>query len=94
MRAVFAYTTVAGQVNTVEMAGEDFKDFGTYWRATVGMPLVEGKQIVTCTIYDGDTVVATAKDSLEGYLTRKYTAAPIMEATWAFIKSASAYFAQ
>jgi hypothetical protein len=93
MRAVLTYTDVKGNAVTVNIDGSKFVEYtDTSWRVVLGMPLVQGAQKVTCTIYDGDTEVTSATDSMEGYLTRKYEAAAIMPITWKFIQSASAYF--
>lgn len=35
----------------------------------------------------------SSTDSIEGYLTRKMGAAPIIEATWILVQSAATYFA-
>ena len=93
MKAVLTYKSIHGNTVTVTVEGKDFVQYtSTSWRITLGMPLVEGAQMVSCTVYDGDAVVTTAQDSMEGYLARKYTAAAIMPATWKFIKSAKAFF--
>ena len=94
MRAVLTYTDVKGNEVTVTIEGSEFVEYtDTSWRVVLGMPLVQGTQKVTCTIYEGETEVTSATDGMEGYLTRKYEAAAIMPITWKFIQSASAYFA-
>ena len=52
----------------------------------------DGRQDVTCTIYDGDTVVAWATDSMESYAARKTTDGELFEMLMKFSDSAYAYF--
>ena len=95
MYAIVTYTTVKGETVSVRIEGSEFVEYtASSWRVTLGMPLVEGMQMVSCTIYSGDTVITSAQDSMEGYLARKYDSGAIMAATWKFIQSASAFFAK
>ena len=97
MYAVATYV-LKGKAYTVKIENQDFamnKD-GT-WRIPVGMPLVGGQVMVTCTIYNGDgEVVTSSVDSMEGYLVRKNEESggtlPVLKTIWAVMKSAAVAF--
>jgi hypothetical protein len=93
MRAELTYTNFLGETEKIDIDGENFVAYGTSgWQFVLALPLVDGAELVTCTIYDGDEVVTMGQDSVEGYLSRQYTTHEIMPATWKFVQSAKAFF--
>jgi hypothetical protein len=94
MKAVVTYTSVyGGDPISIEISGDQFRNYNNSgWLVAVSMPPAEGKQMVTCTIYDGDTVVATVADSIESYLSRMYDRDTFYPVVLQYINSAMAYF--
>jgi len=96
MRAVITYTNHYNKEQTYEIPGSAFElNNGTYVVYIDTLVVADGRQDVTCRIYDGDTVVAEGTDSIESYVARGIGANkndPLGEMIMKFSDSAYAYF--
>ena len=91
-RVEVTYNKLDGSVVKKEFEAGSFPQYNnTYWKFVIDVPLAYGTQMITVTGYNGETVVYTGQDSLEGYLSRNYTR-EICQATWQVVCSAKAYF--
>ena len=96
MRAVVTFTDHANAGHTIEVSGEDFVELnGTSYLGIRVEELViaDARQLVTCQIYDGETLVDTAIDSVESYAYRAAGPADeaVANAVMKFADSAYAY---
>jgi hypothetical protein len=93
MRAEITYVNTKGKEVTIIVDGADFVKNGNQgWVVTTYLALTEGMQVLTCTVYDGETAVATAQDSIESYLTRSYDNDALYPAIMQYIRSAKEFF--
>ena len=93
MRAEITYVNVYGKEVKETIDGSNFKPYyNKSLYLTVGIPVACGGDIVTCTIYDSDTVVTSAQSSVEGYLVKMENEHLLYPSMLKFIKSAYAYF--
>lgn len=90
--AYISYTDHYGNAETLEVPGSEYYARGNLLGVDVtGMAVADGRCLVTCEVKDGDTVVASASDSIESYAHRNQsvvTAYKLLQ----FADSADAYF--
>ena len=95
MHAEITYTDHYGNEEKLTVEGKDFyaRNGGIYGIDVTGMAVADGKQLVTCVVYDAEgNEVARAADSIEGYLARMGEADPIYKMVMKFVVSAIAHF--
>ena len=91
MKAVVTFTNHRGVAKNITIEGTEFTKNGSLFVVTVeDMVVADSRQPITCTIYDGETVVATITDSVESYAARKSN--NLFEMLMRFSASAYAYF--
>ena len=91
MKAVITFTDHYGVDKTITVEGSDFMQNGSFHVITVeDMVVADSRQDITCTIYNGEEIVATATDSVEGYAARKGDI--LFEYLMKFSDSAYAFF--
>ncbi len=77
MSAVIAYTDHYGTAKTINMSGDEFGYNSGYIYVPVDdLVIADGYQVVTCTIYDGTEVVASAQGSVDAYVEAAMKAYP------------------
>lgn len=97
MYAIIKYTP-SGETTeqTVTVQSEDFYErvAGSLYGVDVtGLSIVDGRALMTCTLYNSDgTVVTSATDSIEGYAYRNAEKGEIFMDMMRFVDSAFAYF--
>ena len=91
--AYVSYTDHYGNKETLVVPGSEYYARGSLFGVDVtGMAVADGRCLVTCEVKDGDTVIASATDSIESYANRNQsvvTAYKLLQ----FADSAAAYFA-
>ena len=95
MHAEITYTDHNGNEEKLTVEGKDFyvRNGGIYGIDVTGMAVADGKQLITCVVYDAEgNEVARAVDSIEGYLARMGEADPVYEMVMKFVVSAIAHF--
>ena len=98
--AVVSYTDHYGNEKTASIPGSAFKVYQTgasYYVSVDTLVVADWQQVVTCTVKNGETVVASVSDSIESYIHRqleKETLTDIVGAIAKFGQSANAYFHQ
>ena len=82
-----------GLVEPIEIKGKDFFAYNSWYGVDVtGLPIADGRKLVTCEVYDGGTLVASASDSVEGYVARNGSGVLVLQQLMKFVDSAYAYF--
>lgn len=82
-----------GLVEPIEIKGKDFFAYNSWYGVDVtGLPIADGRKLVTCEVYDGETLVASASDSVEGYVARNGSGVLVLQQLMKFVDSAYAYF--
>lgn len=100
MYAIITYTDYDGNAESKRVEAVDFynRSAGLYGVDVLGMSIVDGRQVMTCTLYDANgTVLADSisMDSVEGYASRKSNGEnDVYEQLMKFVDSARAYFKQ
>lgn len=97
MSAKISYTDHYGKEITYTIPGEKFYPYNSWYGVdVVGVPVANGRALITCEVYDGDTLIGSAADSVEGYSARTaekgYAVAGVMQQLMRFVDSAAAYF--
>lgn len=96
MTATITYTDHYENEQTRSVPAENFYariPGQLYGVDVLDMSIVDGRQLITCEVYKGDTLVASATDSVEGYAARKSNGEDdIFEQMMKFVDSACAYF--
>lgn len=73
MTATITYTNHSGANVSYEVLGSDFIEYnGWYGIDITGLAIADGRQVVSCEVKNDGTLVASAKDSVEGYIARNY----------------------
>ena len=91
MKAVVTFTNHRGVAKNITIEGSEFTKSGSLSIVTVeDMVIADSRQDITCTIYNGEEIVATATDSVEGYAARKGDI--LFEYLMKFSDSAYAFF--
>lgn len=82
-----------GLVEPIEIKGKDFFAYNSWYGVDVtGLRIADGRKLVTCEVYDGETLVASASDSVEGYVARNGSGVLVLQQLMKFVDSAYAYF--
>lgn len=82
-----------GLVEPIEIKGKDFFAYNSWYGVDVtGLPIADGRKLVTCEVYDGGTLLASASDSVEGYVARNGSGVLVLQQLMKFVDSAYAYF--
>ena len=94
MYAVVTYTDHNGDAMEQRIEGSEFYITSKMTGVDVyGLKVADGKVLVTCTVYDASgNEVASAKDSIEGYVARMSSQGQIYEMVMKFVTSAYNYF--
>lgn len=73
MHAVVTYYDYYGTLQTIQVAGSDFVDYGSYYGIRVDtLVMAEYQKLVTVKVYNSaNQLVASASDSVESYLSRQ-----------------------
>lgn len=99
-KAVITYTDHYGTSKTRNIAGSSFvSKSGYYGPRLTGLAIADGRQIVNCKIYNGNTLVAEAEASVEGYAAQTIKTnsddvnlVNVCKTLMKFVDSAKAYF--
>lgn len=95
MHAVISYVDHYGETKEIEVDGAEFElNNGAYVIYVSSIVVADARQDVTVTVYDGETVVAYATDSVESYVARAMagnSSDPLFEMIMKFADSAYAY---
>ena len=94
MTAEVSYTNAIGEAKTFTVSGADFIHYsGSIYRVMVNtLSVKDCGSLVTCTVKDSEgNTVATATDSVEGWVARNTTNTEINGAIMKFAASAAAY---
>lgn len=97
MSAKISYTDRSGNNISYTIPGEKFYPYNSWYGVDVtGVPVANGRALITCEVYDGETLIGSAADSVEGYAARTaqqgYSVAVVMQQLMWFVDSAAAYF--
>lgn len=94
--AVVTYTDHCGNNKTFDVDAKDFVVHGDLRGIDVGqLVIADCSQLVTCKVYAGDTLIASASDSVEGYVARamaRQDGSDVYENMLKFAVSARTYF--
>lgn len=90
MTATYSYTNHRGE--EITKTAENFVSYGNWLGVDVeGLSIADGRQLVTCTVKEGDNVIASGSDSVEGYIDRN-SDNEVLKLLMKFIDSAYNYF--
>ena len=97
MHAEISYTDHYGQEVKYTISGDKFYPRNNWFGVDVaGVPVANGRALITCEVYDGNKLIGSASDSVEGYSARTaekgYAVAGVMQQLMRFVDSAAAYF--
>ena len=95
MRAVISYVDHYGNAKKIDVAGSEFElNNGAYVIYVNSTVVADARQDVTVTVYNGETAVASATDSVESYVARAMASEdsdPLFEMIMKFADSAYVY---
>lgn len=93
MTATISYTDHYGNPVSLKIPGTEFYKRGDMYGVDVtGLSIADGRQLVTCVVKSGDTVVARATDSVESYVARSSSGNDVFALLMKFVSSAYSYF--
>ena len=94
MTATITYQDHSGNSVEYEVQGSNFIEYNGWLGVDViGLAIADGRQVVSCEVKNGEEVVASAKDSVEGYIARDTSAAAtVLDMLMRFVDSAYEYF--